>query len=685
MPETAMIDQLYFNPLVPLWIVAVLAVLGLMVIYLGLKNRAHGQGWRLLILTVFLFFLSGPSLIEREQESLPNRVLVLLDQSTSMTIENRNQLADEALAHIQQNSPENATIIVRRLTDAEQNQGSRLKSALQQFLAEENKDQLAAVFIISDGQIHDASDVDIAQLDQVPLHTFLAGSKEFIDRRLVIEQSPEYALVGRPVDMVIRAEDRDGEQRRVRLTVRQNGEQVYQTTIRTNTSWPIQLRAEKRGPLLVEVEISALEGETILNNNRLQFTVNAVRDRLRVLLVSGEPHQGGRIWRQTLKSDPAVDLIHFTILRLPTSRDNTPVDELALIPFPTEELFERQLDKFDLVIFDRYRIRGVLAMQYLRNLAQYVENGGAMLVATGPEFSERFSLYATALSSVLPAAPTGRVSNEGFVPQITELGKRHPVTAGLSLNPDRDKWGRWFRTNIAVALDGNTLMTDENGQPLLVLSKEGNGRIAQFLSDHIWMWARGVEEGGPYDELVRRTAHWLMKEPDLEEEALTVNVRDNTINIETRSLLSQDGLAVVTGPEGFEQRVQLSSIGQGKSTGSLEVEQPGLYTISERDKSQLVAVGVLNDREFDKPYPTDALLGPLSLSNDGGTFWLEDGFPAIRAISSSADGFGNNWAGIRERSASRTLKIIEMPLIPPLWVALLLIGLSLLTWWRESR
>ncbi len=685
MPTFATLDQLYFNPLVPLWIIAVLAVFGVAVIYLGLKNRAHGQVWRFLILSVFLFFLCGPSLIEREQESLPNRVLVLLDQSTSMSIENRDQQADEALAHIQESSPDNATIIVRRVMDAEQNQGSRLKSALQQFLAEENKDQLAAVFVVSDGQIHDASDVDIAQLDQIPVHALLTGSKNFIDRRLVIEQAPEYALVGRPVDMIVRAEDRDGEQRRVRLTVRQNGEPVYQSTIRTNTPWPIQLRAEKRGPLLVEVEVSALDGETILNNNSQQLTINAVRDRLRVLLVSGEPHQGGRIWRQTLKSDPAVDLIHFTILRLPTSRDNTPVDELALIPFPTEELFERQLDKFDLVIFDRYRIRGVLAMQYLRNLAEYVENGGAMLVATGPEYSERFSLYATALSSILPAAPTGRVSNEGFIPQITELGKRHPVTAGLSLNPDRDNWGRWFRTNIAVALDGNTLMTDENGQPLLVLSKEGNGRIAQFLSDHIWMWARGVEEGGPYDELVRRTAHWLMKEPDLEEEALNVTVRENTINIETRSLLSQDGLAVVTGPEGFEERVQLSSIGQGKSLGSLNVEKAGLYTITERDKTQLVAVGVLNDREFDKPYPSAEFLAPLADSNDGGTFWLEDGFPSIRAISSSANGHGEDWAGIRERNASRTLKIIEMPLIPPLWVALLLIGLSLITWWRESR
>lgn len=677
-------DQLYFNPLIPMPLLVLLAVAGLLMIIIGLRNKAHAQGVRLIILSAFIWFLAGPSLITRETEPLANRVLVLMDQTTSMGIADRQTSAQKTLDHIRQQAGPDSEIVVRTINDAPQNQGSQIIRALQKYLAEENKAQLSAVFVVSDGQSHDNASLKLPELGNIPIHSMLVGDKDFIDRRLVIEKAPEYALVGRRVEMLVRVEDRDQQSRPVRLTVKRDGELVYQSTVRSNRSLPVMIEANKRGAMLIETEVSALEGETILQNNIQRFSINAVRDRLRVLLVSGEPHQGGRIWRQTLNSDPAVDLIHFTILRLPTSRDSTPVQELALIPFPTEELFEKQLDKFDLVIFDRYRLRGVLAMQYLRNLAQYVENGGAMLVATGPEFSERYSLYATALSSILPAAPTGRVDEQGFQPKVTDLGKRHPVTAGLNLNGSQN-WGRWFRINETVALDGNTLMTDGRGHPLLVLSREGKGRIAQFMSDQIWMWARGVEQGGPYHELVRRTAHWLMKEPDLEEEALRVKADDHTISIETRSLLSQDGLAEVKGPEGFQQTIQLEAQGGGLSRGQLDVTKAGIYTVTERDKSQLVAIGVLNDKEYDKPYPVEEKLAPISRENKGGVFWVDDQMPTIRTISDSAAGAGTDWAGIRNRNAVKTLKIIETPLVPPFWVALLLLSLAIVTWWRESR
>ena len=137
------------------------------------------------------------------------------------------------------------------------------------------------------------------------------------------------------------------------------------------------------------------------------LTVEGVRENLRVLLVSGEPHAGERTWRNMLKSDASVDLVHFTILRPPEKQDGTPINQLSLIAFPTRELFQEKLDQFDLIIFDRYQRRGVLPLLYLENVARYVEKGGAVLVSAGDDYASPLSLYRTPLGQILPAVPTG--------------------------------------------------------------------------------------------------------------------------------------------------------------------------------------------------------------------------------------------------------------------------------------
>ena len=233
----------------------------------------------------------------------------------------------------------------------------------------------------------------------------------------------------------------------------------------------------------------------------LPIFVNGVRDRLRVLLVSGEPHAGERVWRNLLKSDPSVDLVHFTILRPPEKQDDTPIRELSLIAFPIRELFDTKLDDFDLIIFDRYSRRGVIPDAYLDNVVRYVRNGGALLDAAGPNFGTPMSLARTPLGTILPAEPTGEVYDEGFKPALTDLGRRHPVTEGLPGAGPRDgeaSWGRWFRqVDTRVRHGGVVLMTGDRGDPLLVLDRVGKGRVAQLMSDEMWFWARGFEGGGP--------------------------------------------------------------------------------------------------------------------------------------------------------------------------------------------
>src|SRR5213078_871238 len=216
--------------------------------------------------------------------------------------------------------------------------------------------------------------------------------------------------------------------------VRRDGEVINERTVLSGQTVNVDIDIKHAGPNIVEIEASPLENELTPVNNRAVVAIDGVRDKLRVLLVSGEPHSGERTWRNLLKSDASVDLIHFTILRPPEKQDGTPINELSLIAFPTRELFsprpQGRLDDFRLIIFDRYA-RQVLPILYFENIARYVRQGGAVLVAAGPDYASPTSLWRTPLDSVLPAEPSGRTTDMPYRARLSELGKRHPVTRGL--------------------------------------------------------------------------------------------------------------------------------------------------------------------------------------------------------------------------------------------------------------
>ena len=138
---------------------------------------------------------------------------------------------------------------------------------------------------------------------------------------------------------------------------------------------------------MVELEVAPIADELTTRNGKAVVAIEGVRDKLRVLLVSGEPHPGERMWRNLLKSDANVDLVHFTILRPPEKAvDGTPINELSLIAFPVADLFGRKIKDFDLIIFDRYSSQAILPRFYLDNIVAYVREGGALLMAEGPAF-----------------------------------------------------------------------------------------------------------------------------------------------------------------------------------------------------------------------------------------------------------------------------------------------------------
>ncbi|MEC7539046.1 MAG: hypothetical protein VYB59_17360, partial [Pseudomonadota bacterium] len=456
--------------------------------------------------------------------------------------------------------------------------------------------------MLSDGQIHDIPELLRPEVLAAPVHVRLAGQSEMRDRRLIIKNAPAYGIVGSTVSFTVRVEEADANLGiPAQLTVRKDGRQISQRNVAVGRDTTISVEIDHGGKSVIEFLVDHGPDELTIENNRAVLSVNGVRDRLRVLLVSGEPHPGERTWRNLLKSDPSVDLVHFTILRPPEKQDGTPINELSLISFPTRELFEMKLKEFDLVIFDRYRRRGVLPPVYLQNIVEYVRDGGALLKAVGPSYAGPFSIYRTPLGELLPGAPTGKLIDKPFRPRVTDLGQRHPVTANLPgmRGEEAPTWGRWLRQIDIELARGNVLMSGADTKPLLVLDRFHKGRVAQFNSDHIWLWARGFEGGGPQAELLRRLAHWLMKEPDLEEDDLRATFDGQNLKIEHRSLETKDKVEIeLTDPVGETQKLQLGESKGGRSTREVPVDQPGLYTIRRGDKTVLLAVGALNPREF---------------------------------------------------------------------------------------
>ena len=693
------------TPLLPWWALALLAAAAILLLGFGLWRHAAGLGWRALALAVLLAALVNPSLIEEQRVPRRDVAIVVLDDSPSQNIGHRRQASAAALAAIKEklgHEPDLDLRVIRAGAAATgtQDEGTRLFAALDRAMSDVPRQRLAGIVMITDGEVHDIPVGDVKALRQAvpaPLHVLLSGQPNEQDRRLVVSQAPSFGIVGKQLQLKIRVEDlplsaaekaaEDTDEARV--TWRKDGGAAQELMAPVGQDVTLPVLIDHGGPNVLELQVEPGPYSLTPVNKRAVVVVNGVRDRLRVLLVSGEPHAGERVWRNLLKSDPSVDLVHFTILRPPEKQDGTPIRELSLIAFPIRELFDTKLDDFDLIIFDRYSRRGVIPEAYLENVVHYVQNGGALLEAAGPNFGTPMSLSRSPLGAILPAEPTGEVFEEGFKPQVTDLGRRDPVTEGLpGAGPlgGEPSWGRWFRQVDARVHRGVTVMTGDRGDPLLVLDRVGKGRVAQLLSDEMWFWARGFEGGGPQAELLRRLAYWLMKEPDLEENDLRATVDGDRLVVTRQSLEPDDRPVTVTAPDGSSQSLKLAPDEGGRSGGSLAIKEMGLYRVTEGGKTALAAAGPLNPIEFADVRTTPDKLAPVAAATGGGIFWVGSGkIPDIRRVAPDETAAGRNWMGFRANGDYTVAGFSEMPLLPEVVALLLIVGGLLAAWRREGR
>lgn len=683
-----------FAPMFSWTVLAGLAVLALALSTFGFWRGARGTALRSLTAAVLLATMANPVLVEQERIQNRDVVAVVVDESASQSIGDRRNQTEEAVTKLTEQLERMRDVDVRviRAGGADSMRkipvdGTRLFEDIQRAMANVPRKRVGGTFLVTDGQIHDAPGNDVKSPVPGPIHTLLTGARNERDRRLVVENAPRFGLVGKSVEIEVLVRDHNGPPGALdaRVTIVQHGKPDRIATVPIGRPHKIKLDIDHAGPNILQMEVSPLDGEITAANNRTVVQVNGVRERLRVLLVSGEPHPGERVWRNFLKADPSVDLVHFTILRPPEKQDATPVRELSLIAFPIRELFEVKIKEFDLIIFDRYRRRGVLPGIYLENIVRYVEEGGAVLTAAGPAFATQLSLSQTALGDILPGAPTGKVIERGLKPRITESGNRHPVTADLAAAGDPNpRWGRWFRQIEATKTRGHTLLNGVENKPLLILDRVGEGRVAQLLSDHIWLWARGFEDGGPHSEILRRLAHWLMKEPDLEEEKIHAAVEGGELSIIRRSVSDEHPDVEVTLPSGATKTVTLKKGFGGRARATIPADEVGIYRLNDGIRTAVAAVGNVNPKEFSDMRATGERLAAIATASGGGIHWLADGAPSLRRVRNDRKPSGSNWMGVVSNRDFRVASIRETPMFPALLVLLLGLGALMWAWRREG-
>lgn len=708
------IDLAPMLPAPMMWAAVGLAVLLIAMLFL---RGTRGASLRALALAALLAALANPTLRQEERESLANIAIVVVDESASQSIAGRPEqtaaIRSELEARLGKIPGLQVQWVVSSRPTGEGASGTTLFADLNRALANVPTDRIAGIIMVTDGQVHDIPKSAAALGFDAPVHTLITGRPDEFDRRIEILQAPKYAIVGskRDVEVAVREHGRTGRAGdTVTLKIRREGQPDETKRARIGDRVQVQMAFPHAGQNIMEIELDAVPGELTAINNRVVVAAEGVRENLRVLLVSGEPHAGERTWRNLLKSDAAVDLVHFTILRPPEKQDGTPIHQLSLIAFPTRELFSEKIKDFDLIIFDRYQHRGILPIIYYDNIARYVEqHGGALLLAAGDDYAGQVSLFRTPLAPVLPAVPSGRVIEQPFKPKLSADGLKHPVTRNLpgsdSANPEKEPtWGRWFRQVETRAERGRVVMSGAEDKPLLVLDRRGKGRIGMLLSDHAWLWARGYEGGGPHTDMLRRLSHWLMKEPDLEEERLIASARGLKLSIERRSMEEIVGPVTIQAPGGDVSSVELEKSTGGIWRATVDVKLPGLYkmqtqTAPSTGAGTLTAVahaGIEDAREMNEVTATDTKMKPIVEATGAGQFWTRSGglvaaattaveVPRITMLANAKVLAGSGWLGLKDREAYVTRGVRLTPMFTGLLALAALLAFLTLAWWREGR
>ena len=681
-----MMNSIFFYPYISYNLLYFLSFLSIIMIFIGFKFKASGNILRTILICIILICIANPIIVSENRENIPDTVAIILDLSPSQNIKNRKETAQKTYNLLKEKLEKIDNLDLRFKTINGKN-GTNIFEPLSEIVADIPSDRLAGAIVITDGQIQD-SPKNIENYNfKAPINFLLSGEKNERDRRLIIESAPRFGIVGEEIEVKIMIEDISSKVPTALVSININNDIKKSKAITIGETVVLTLPLDRAGITSLNIEVEPGTEELTLQNNKSVIEINAIRERLKVMLVSGEPNMGLRSWRNLLNSDPSVDLVHFTILRPPNKQDLTPIGELSLIPFPTRELFQLNLKDFDLIIFDQYHLRGILPQYYLKNIVEYVVNGGALLDTAGPAYAGPYSLSQSPLQNILPTEPTGEVISEKFIPGITNEGLRHPVTANLKDDNNQNDWGPWYRMVEGLTISGDVLLEGPENRPLLILNRIGQGRVAQILSDQSWVWSRSENNKGPQADLLRRLVHWLMKEPELEENELSAKVEKDTILITRNSLALNSKPVSLISPSNNKMEIYLDELGNGKQIGKVLSPEQGIWKLSSGKSSISIIVGNSNSSEYLDVRTTDLIIKPIVDKNMGSITWLnsQNNFPNINHLPrSQMKTESKNIQLIKNKKYF--IKNLKQTSITPWYILLILsIVLIFLSWYRESR
>jgi hypothetical protein len=685
--------KLAFEPFIPWWAFVACVALAVMLTVPFVMARRRTAVWRALGFAALLIALANPRLVIENREKLRDTAVLVVDRTGSQTIAERTRQTDAARAEMQKRlaAVEGVDLRVVEVEDGGKDDGTRLFRALSSAIGDLPRERIAGVVAITDGVIHDVPADPTALGFGGPFHALITGHPGERDRRIELVEAPRFGLVNKDVTIKARVLD-PGFSDPVPVTVSVDGQRLSSSEAKPGEVLTIPVPVSHAGRIVVEIDAAPAKDELTLRNNKAVVTLEGVRERLRVLLVSGAPHAGERVWRNLLKSDPSVDLVHFTILRPPEKSDGTPINELALIAFPQKELFEEKLHDFDLVIFDRFTNNITLPQRYFGNIADYVRGGGALLISAGPEFIGRGGLWNTQLEPVLPAIPDGRIIETPYRAHVGIEGQRHPVTRNLPNWDSKDNpWGEWLRAVGARVRGGHVVLDGPDQTALLDLARVGDGRVGLFLTDQLWLWPRNYEGGGPYIDLLRRLSHWLMKEPELDEEALRATADGREVLVERQTLGDSLTPVEITSPSGASSTLSLTKAEEGLWKGSFVANEEGLYRLKQGDQTALVSAGAADSKEFQDVISDTERLRPIAEATGGSVRRIATNatgdihLPSVVSVTRSSPASGVDFIGLRGSDSYVVTGLSIWPLFLG-FAGLFLLGPMLaLGWLFEAR
>jgi len=645
---------------------------------------------RIFILILLIILILNPSINKDKKEYYKDIVLLVSDKSLSISETNKTEevlnIKKKIINKIQNFSDieiRNIEISNKNFPIEKNDQGTFIIRQIKQEINSLNKKRIAGIIVITDGQIFDKPKIESA-LSKIPLHFIIAGSKNEKDRVIITEGIPNYAIIGEKIKFSLKI-DSWIDDNKIATDVFLDGKNIFNENLIPNKFHEIEVPIYHSGKNILEIRISQSQNELTFFNNKKIREINGIHDKLRVMLISGEPNMGLRSWRNILNSDPSIELIHFTILRPPSKRDFTPVKELSLIPFPTQELFAADISKFSLIIFDQYSLQGVLPEKYMNNITEFVLKGGALLDIAGSNHTSQNNIINSPIKKILPSKSEGKNFVEAFTPKLTEIGKRHPITNNLDQNYEVNRWGEWYRHIKTKKIFGKTLLENDN-YPIMIVGTIGKGRVAQILSDQSWIWIKSNQNKGPLISLLRNTIHWLLKNPELEEDFFTFSKEKNLIKLRLNTLNDQDAAAKIYHPTGKVTNLLLKNNARGQLTGSFLYSERGKYKIIANYKEKVFYPDSKDIIELERVLSSDKKLKEfVKLNNNISLYWADEKIPEITKIYNNNNIFGKNWIGIIERKIRKDNLQLKQSLIPWYFLLPFIIILFLLVWYRENK